>query len=582
MALPTPSRAPGSVGLLLLALVLIVGGGWWAHQVRTDEGRVTVREARFVDGEGRLMSADLYVPRSATAETPAPAVLAIHGYLNSKETQSPYAIEFARRGYVVLALDQTGHGYSDPPAFAAGYGAPAGLDHLIGLPMVNADQIVLAGHSMGGWAALVAAEEAPDAYASIVLSGSSTGTAGAPEGTPDFPRNLGLVYGLYEEFSQLMWEVPTGAAVVNSEKLQELFASDGPVQRERLYGSVEEGSGRILYQPATTHPGLHVTRVGIGPTIDWLQRTTSAPAPLPSDEQVWYWKELGTLLGFIGMVIAFFALGGLLLRTPAFAPLLRVPGPAVGAAGAGWWLAALLAAVVPAATYFWFLGRGEEWLPVGPWFPQQITNGIAVWAAANGAIALVLWLLWVLVAGRRGGPEGLGLGGGVVRALGLALATIGGGYLLVLFSTWAFGTDFRVWLVAAKPLSPLQGRIVLPYLVPLAFLFVALGLLLHGQLRSRDREPLGAAMFGNAVLMAVGFAGLLLIQYIPLLSGQPLPLGQPLYTILGFQFLVLLPIAGMLSTYFFHYTGRVWTGAFASALFVGWYLAASQATHYAF
>ncbi|WP_201721683.1 hypothetical protein [Caulobacter sp. B11] len=29
-------------------------------------------------------------------------MLAVHGYINSRETQSPFAIEFARRGYVVL------------------------------------------------------------------------------------------------------------------------------------------------------------------------------------------------------------------------------------------------------------------------------------------------------------------------------------------------------------------------------------------------------------------------------------------------------------------------------------------------
>ena len=39
-----------------------------------------------------------------------------------------FAIEFARRGYVVLALDQTGHGYSGGAAFSNGFGGPDGLD----------------------------------------------------------------------------------------------------------------------------------------------------------------------------------------------------------------------------------------------------------------------------------------------------------------------------------------------------------------------------------------------------------------------------------------------------------------------
>src|SRR2546428_14064146 len=72
------------------------------------------------------MSGLLHTPRNATPKTPAPGILAVHGYINSRETQDGFAIEFARRGYVVLALDQTGHGYSDPPAFAGGFGGARG------------------------------------------------------------------------------------------------------------------------------------------------------------------------------------------------------------------------------------------------------------------------------------------------------------------------------------------------------------------------------------------------------------------------------------------------------------------------
>ena len=71
---------------------------------------------------GTMMSGPLYIPKGVTAENPAPGIVAIHGYINSRETQSGFAIEYARRGYVVLASDQTGHGYSDPPAFANGFG----------------------------------------------------------------------------------------------------------------------------------------------------------------------------------------------------------------------------------------------------------------------------------------------------------------------------------------------------------------------------------------------------------------------------------------------------------------------------
>ncbi len=204
----------------IASLVLIFGGGLLAWLVQTGVGSIEVRDVRFLSPSGATLSALLYVPDTASADHPAPAVLAVHGYINSRETQSPYAIEFARRGYVVLALDQRGHGFSDPPAFAEGFGGPAALAHLRSLPMVDTDQVVLAGHSMGGWTVLTAAAQMPDAYQSVVVSGSSTGTFGVPAGDATFPRNFGLVFGRYDEFSGSMWSSATGAGIVETDKLK--------------------------------------------------------------------------------------------------------------------------------------------------------------------------------------------------------------------------------------------------------------------------------------------------------------------------------------------------------------------------
>ena len=76
--------------------------------------------------KGNATSAPLYIPADATPQIPTPGILAVHGYVNSRETEDGFAIAFAR-GHVVLALDQTRYGYSDLPAFANGFGAPDGL-----------------------------------------------------------------------------------------------------------------------------------------------------------------------------------------------------------------------------------------------------------------------------------------------------------------------------------------------------------------------------------------------------------------------------------------------------------------------
>ncbi|MCA9915181.1 MAG: alpha/beta fold hydrolase, partial [Anaerolineae bacterium] len=189
--------------LFLLGLVLVFLGGLLAWNTQTSGGSIEIKDVRFVGTNGTMMSALLYIPEGVTAENPAPGILAVHGYINSRETHAAYAIEFARRGYVVLALDQTGHGYSDPPAFGNGFGGPDALVYLRSLDIVDPENIGLEGHSMGGWTVLAAAATFPDAYKSINLQGSSTGAPFAQEGTPEWPRNLAVTFSTWDEFSAL-------------------------------------------------------------------------------------------------------------------------------------------------------------------------------------------------------------------------------------------------------------------------------------------------------------------------------------------------------------------------------------------
>lgn len=572
-----------STFLLVVALLLIVGGGLVAGLVQSDFGAVRVQDVRFVASDGRVVHGKLFRPRAATAENPAPGVVAIHGYINSHETQSPYTIELARRGYVVLAIDQPGHGYSDPPAFAGGFGGIDALAYLRSLAFVDLDQVVLSGHSMGGWASLIAAAVVPDGYTSIVVSGSSTGTFGAPEGTLAWPRNLGLVFAQFDEFSQLMWLTPTGAEAPAGAKMRALFGSEGPVEPGRLYGSVEEGTARMLYAPPITHPGNHITTAGVAPVIDWVQRTTQAPTPLPPTDQVWMWKEIATGLALLGFLFALFGLAGALLESRPFAPLAQRTAPAAGATGFGWWLGALIAAAIPVVTYFYANNETATYIPTSAWFPQNITTGLMGWALVNGAISLVLVLLWFVTAGRRNGArlDTLGLRvGGFFRAIGFALLVVGGGYALLALSQGLFHTDFRAWVIAVKPLSADQARIALVYLLPFTAFFLVFGMVLHGQLRPKGAANEGAdAMVANALIAGGGFVVLLLVQYLTLFAGQPLVIVEPLLTIVAFQVLFLMPVAALLSTFLFARTGSVWPGAWVNGMLVTWYIVAGQATH---
>lgn len=574
--------------LLLLALALIVGGDVLAWRVQTGGGTIEVRDLRWVGTDGTRMSGLLYVPDGASAESPAPGIVAIHGYINSRETQDGFAIEFARRGFVVLAVDQTGHGYSDPPAFRNGFGGPDALAYLRSLDIVDPDNIGLEGHSMGGWAVLIAAAGAPDDYRAIVIEGSSTGSSGAPDATATYPRNLAVVFSKYDEFSAGMWGSPVAADVPRSEKLMAAFGTDTDVEVGRVYGSIDEGTARVFHQPPVTHPADHFSRVAIGHAIDWFQQTLEGGTPLPPDDQVWFWKELGNFTALIGMVLLLFPVGRLLLATPLFSELVSPPVEARGARGVGWWVAAGLFAILPAATLFPFKDLGGRLRPSGL-FPQAITNQLMVWALLVGAVSAALFFAWHLRAGRRAGATsdhyGLTRDGRLVprrlaKAFLLAGLVVLAAYSTLVVSSFVFTVDYRLWVFAVKPMSAVHLRAFASYLVPFLAFFTVYGLVVFGQLR-RDGST-SDHMMRVAVVSVAGFVGLILIQYIPLLRGGTLLIAsESLWSIIAVQFVPLMGIVGLVTAYYQRLTGQIWVGAAISALLVTWIVVASQATHVA-
>jgi hypothetical protein len=80
------------------------------------------------------------------------------------------------------------------------------------------------------------------------------------------------------------------------------------------------------------------------------------------------------------------------------------------------------------------------------------------------------------------------------------------------------------------------------------------------------------------LIVTGGFIGLLAIQYAVLMSGRPLPFGEPLLTILAIQFLGLLTIAAVIATVFRRASGSVYVGAFVNTLLISWSVVAGQAT----
>ena len=558
--------------LFHLGWIIILAGALLAHFIQTSGG-VTIRDLRFNGSNGQVLSGLLYLPPGVSAENKAPAILAVHGYINSRETQSGFAIEYARRGYVVLALDQSGHGYSDAPAFANGFGGPGGLAYLRSLDFVDVDNIGLEGHSMGGWTILAAAAAMPDGYKSMVLEGSSTGAPFAADGTTTWPRNLAVVFSKYDEFSQLMWSVDRAQDAPSSPKLQAVFGTTETIVPGQLYGDIASGTARLLQQPNTTHPGDHLSPEAIGYSVDWFAQTLEGAQPIASADQIWLWKEIGTLIALIGFVVVILGSFDMLLAAPAFAGLRQAPAATAHVRRSGkWWLAFALSAAIPVLSYYLFFAWGAQLLPASAWLPQTITSQIAFWAVLNGVIVFLIGL--VLRGDKVDGR------GSIWSSLLIALATVGIGYLFVLAADFLFKIDFRFWVVALKPMSLVQAKIALVYLIPFTVFFVLALRGLHTGLSVAGDSRL-VQYASNIGALALGFLGFLVLQYGNLLvSGHLFSINEPLNTVIAIQFLPLMAIIAVISTFAWRRTGSYLPGAFINALFVTWYIVAGQATQF--
>jgi ABC-2 type transport system ATP-binding protein len=151
-----------------VVLVLLAAGLTWLTWDSTEPYRTTDSMVTVQSGGGPVrLDTRLYVPESATASNPAPAVLLAHGFGGSKESVATSAGELAGQGYVVLTWSARGFGRSggqislnDPDHEVTD--ARRLLDRLGALPEVRKDadgdpRVGVVGGSYGGGLTLLLA-----------------------------------------------------------------------------------------------------------------------------------------------------------------------------------------------------------------------------------------------------------------------------------------------------------------------------------------------------------------------------------------------------------------------------------------
>lgn len=457
--------------LLAISLLLCLISSIGASLFQTNFGQVEYHDMTFVTESGHELDALLLVPKSATADEKAPAIVVSHGWYNNREMQDLNYVEYAHRGYVVLAISMYGHGDSEVIESGAWWddennanGLYDGVKYLASLPFVDKTRIGVTGHSNGALACREAVLQDDEGLIAAALLVSNDAVYYDDDGNfyNQFgSRDAAIVACQYDEFFHRVDGNPPREYINQATAQSFLHFGADPTGLEKrnayeFYTQSVDGEEaiRAIYNPAITHPWAHFSTLVVRFSVDFFDRALGAPSELKHTNQIWQLKALFNALGVAGffMFIVFFALA--LLELPYFAILKSetevLPWSALeDKAKKHYWNKNIWGSVL--SVPFYFIGFIIGFLMssfIGIW-NQGASLAIGAWSLLCGLFTLATirgnnkkYPVDLEERGVRIGKEKM------IRTIVLALVVVCGAFALVFLSDYLFLTDYRLWCFA--------------------------------------------------------------------------------------------------------------------------------------
>jgi len=586
--------------VLVVLLVVLLGAEILASQVQQNFGRVEVSNVIFENSKGIPVRSKLLRPIGATPEKLVPGVVYIHGYQNNRETSDAYAIEMARRGFVVLEIDAIGRGNSgnpgdiNDPDFDPTFGGLAAFEFLKKLPFVDEKSVGLMGHSLGAETAYQIALADP-----TVRALSISGFAYTEEATTNSPQNMLMIFGQYDEYRERM----TGTTNVGSEWLsspqtQAAFGGRDNLEYGVAYGNFEDGSARMVVLLPVIHIMESHSKAGVAAAVSWMRAALNPDPDLWIDEnsQIWEIKEFATLVAMLAGLFSLLPLGIIFLQTRFFATIQDEISTVYACTRRKFWKPAIINGILMwlyLPLIFSLFGIHVYLIPIDKIFPMMLVNGI-VW-----------WFLWINIFGffilrrwrRKTDISWYDLGisyvkdrfvldwGQIGKTTLLAFILFAFVYLVEHTFEAIYIVDYRFVFPFANDLTPYRFGMWLLYFPFLLIGFIQMGYFLHGQLRLPQKNSwLKTYLYWagvNTLTMIVPLILFLLVQYIPIFTLGVVPFVGPggvlaNFTMSLFHIIGVLMMIVPLQTWFFQWTGRPYLGAILNAAIVAWMFTSSQ------
>lgn len=583
------SQRKRSLVRLLASIALLIAISLTNWGVITGWGNVKITRIDLIGDDGLKYSALLYVPRSATNESPAPAIYMIHGGSGNARNHESWAVEFARRGYICMAVDWLGGGngetYNTVENTASIMDFDIGvhdqfINYLLDMPIVDRDQFITAGHSLGCGSAGTEAKKF-GAKAVMVCGGNARS---------QFDGNIQVIYG-DAEFTSRESQL-NGFMVTLKNNGYEVDSIDD-IKIDTLYGSYEEGNAiRFMSSPMQRHEAAFFNTSTIGWLLEFADKSLGRDSGLTTSDQVWMYKEYVGLVGIFAFAFFLICLALFLIEDTDTFCRLRQPLPRnVGLRGPG------LVISYAAAIFFPLIVLYTGAFGIMNLFGSGLAeNKIALFSLGHTSKAmtvtiglsicgLVMLGVYMRTEGKKNQvtlrdlgliPEGATkLDWGLIgkaALLAVLVSVVGWTYLAI--QADALGTELYCIIFSMKEIPLNKFYYYIPYIVVwmLCFIVTSVSLNVERRLPSTGNESWDTviAVIVNGVMNCVVITSVIFIQnYFQIRTAGT---GNYIFQNWGMEINRLwgmpagMAIAGGGQTYLYRKTGNIWVGAFLIAI----------------
>ena len=589
--------------LFLYCLVVIISSSFFASLIQTSFGKVDVKLMNLKTPDGQNLVYDLYKPSIATENDKQPFIVVVPGFQRSKEALSNIAIELSRRGYVVALIDPYAQGMSSSSlsrlaATTQGYGMFALVDYAYAenFSFVDINKIGSTGHSMGGNAAIRGADyfgkEAiksgkKSKLDSVYISGYVLTLR--ENILRDSKSNMGVSYALYDEgaFRNDLqgWDAgnmkiaPESLRTVNSVLPKDKKVTE--VELGKYYGERSNNTLRVIFNEELLHPFQPYNKEATKNQLDYFDKVFGAPISINSNNQIWQYKELFTLINMIVSLLMLIPIAKLFLSLSFYRDIVKdipasLPEQTSKSKMIFWsvfFLSALIACIsfipmVDVAKILFYESANREltWF-----FPQRMNNSVMLWAAFNGSIGLVIFFLSYYFFGRHHGVNTNSWGLQInkvelFKTIMLGLSIFICYYLILYFVYFLFHVDYRFWFMGVRIFQP-EMLLVLVMYFPLFFIFFfSNSLRVNGAMRFKNQSEWKSRLIAGFA-NSLGLMMIIIIQYVTFAwTGTVFWTTNWLSVNLLFGIVPMMFILPYFNRIFFQLTGRVYLGPIVTCL----------------